>query len=188
MGGEILYSIYDVGLFGSMILLLYIFVDFVRNRSRNFVRRVFFYSFIFYMLIMAHLTIGGIVIPPFKGNMLNTQIVPLYFLWDLYKMYQINGMDWFFWNSLKLTFFNFIMLMPLGVYLAFLFKVKKKTKAYLIIFLVSLAIETIQLSFTYFGWIMERGFNIDDIIINTLGGYIAFILCPLAMKINIQGN
>lgn len=80
------------------------------------------------------------------------------------------------------------MLMPLGVYLAFLFKVKKKTKAYLIIFLVSLAIETIQLSFTYFGWIMERGFNIDDIIINTLGGYIAFILCPLAMKINIQGN
>ena len=169
-----------------MILLLYIIVDFIRNRTRNLVRGVFFYSFIFYMLIVAHLTIGGIVIPPFRDNILNVQIVPLYLIWDLYNMYQNNGLDWFFLNSLKLTFFNFIMLMPLGVYLVFLFKLKRKIKAILIMFFVSLVIEIVQFSFTYLGWIMERGFNVDDIIINTLGGYIAFILCKLAKKISLH--
>src|SRR5690625_4181932 len=166
-----------------MILLLYIIVDVIRSRTRNLVIRVFFYRFIFYifyMLIVSHLTIGGIVIPPFRDNILNVQIVPLYLIWDLYNMYQNNGLDWFFLNSLKLTFFNFIMLMPLGVYLVFLFKLKRKIKAILIMFFVSLVIEILQFSFTYLGWIMERGFNVDDIIINTLGGYIAFILCELA--------
>src|SRR5690625_3896583 len=188
MGDEILYSIYDVGLFGAIILFLYIIIDFVRNRTRNLVKRIFFYSFIFYIFLVFILILGGIVIPPFKDNILNVQLVPLYFIWDLYNIYINNGLDWFFWNSLKLTFFNFIMLMPLGIYLVFLFNSKGKIKTFLIIFLVSLAIETIQLSFTYFGWIMERGFNVDDIIINSLGGYIAFTLSRLIMKINIPEN
>src|SRR5690625_7388650 len=138
------------------------------------------------MLIVAYIIFFGFVIPSFKDNILNVQIVPLYLIWDLYNMYQNNGLDWSFLNSLKLTFFNFIMLMPLGVYLVFLFKLKRKNKAILIMFFVSLVIEILQFSFTYLGWIMERGFNVDDIIINTLGGYIAFILCELAKKISLH--
>src|SRR5690625_1869171 len=106
------------------------------------------------MLIVAHLTIGGIVIPPFKDNILNVQIVPLYLIWDLYNMYQNNGLDWSFLNSLKLTFFNFIMLMPLGVYLVFLFKLKRKNKAILIMFFVILVIEILHFFFTYLCWII----------------------------------
>lgn len=181
-----MYTIYDVGLFGTIILLLYIMIDFIKNRTKNLIKRVCLYSFIFYMLIVARLTIGSIVIPPFKDNMINIQLVPLYFIGDLYQMYQNTGLNWQFWNALKLTFFNFILLMPLGAYLVFLFKLQRKFKALLIISFVSLTIETMQLSFTYLGWITARGFNIDDLLINTLGGYIAFLLCKVVTRISFN--
>lgn len=181
-----MYSIYDVFYFGAIILLLYIIIDFSLNKTRNLLKRMIFYSFAFYMLVVFDLTIGGIVIPPLKDNMLITQLVPLFFIKDLFSLYKFSGIDWFFWNSLKLTFFNFIMLMPLGIYLSVLFKVKERVKSILIIFLVSLGIETLQYSLTYWGLIMERGFNVDDIIVNTLGGFIAFVLCESITKAIIQ--
>src|SRR5690625_5976595 len=145
-----------------------------------------FYSFAFYILVVFDLTIGGIVIPPLKDNMLITQLVSLFFIKDLFSLYKFSGLDWFFWNSLKLTFFNFIMLMPLGIYLSILFKVKERGRSLLIILFISLGIETLQYSFTYLGMIMERGFNVDDIIVNTLGGFIAFVLCESITKAIIQ--
>ncbi len=98
-------------------------------------------------------------------------------------MYRHVGMDWYFWNSLKLTFFNFIMLMPLGIYLSFLFKLESKIKAFLIVFLVSFMIEATQLSFTYIGLIWPLTFNVDDLIMNSIGGFFAFLLCVLLKKI-----
>src|SRR5690625_6137075 len=114
--------------------------------------------------------------------MLITHLFPLFFIKDLFSLFNFCVIAWFFWNSLKLTFFNFIMLMPLGIYLSVLFKVKERVKSILIIFLVSLGIETLQYSLTYWGLIMERGFNVDNIIVNTLGGFIAFVLCESDRK------
>ncbi|TYS13510.1 VanZ family protein [Rossellomorea vietnamensis] len=97
-------------------------------------------------------------------------------------MYRTNGLDWFFWNSFKLTFLNMILLMPLGIYLSLLFKVKRTSRTFLIIFLVSLTIETIQFTFGHIGIVMGRGFNVDDLIVNTLGGVIGFALFGLIKK------
>lgn len=72
--------------------------------------------------------------------------------------------------------------MPLGLYLSFLFKLEGKTKVFLLIFFISLMIETVQLSFTYLGLIMPRGFNVDDLIMNSFGGYLAFVLCEVLKK------
>jgi len=85
-------------------------------------------------------------------------------------------LDWFFFNTLKLYFFNLIILFPLGVYLALLFNIKSLRKATLIVFLVSLTIETYQIIFGYFGLVWGRSFNIDDLILNTLGGAIGFLV------------
>ncbi|MCT2534730.1 VanZ family protein [Aquibacillus koreensis] len=178
-----MYSIYDVVVLGSLLLILYIIVDFIRNKTRNLIRRIILYSFVFYFLNVVQLTTGGIVIPPQKDFVPTTQLIPFYFIGDLFSMYRSNGLDWFFWNSLKLTFFNFIMLMPLGIYLSLLFRVKRVSKALLIIFLVSLSIETIQFSFAYLGLVMGRGFNIDDLIVNTLGGVIGFLIFELIKRV-----
>lgn len=171
-----MYAVYDVVVLGTLVLLLYIIGDFIKNKTKNLIRRIIFYSFVFYLLNVVQLTTGGIVIPPQEDFLPTTQLTPFYFVGDLFHLYQAKGLDWFFWNAFKLTFFNFIMLMPLGIYLSLLYKVKRASKALLIIFLVSLTIETIQFAFPYLGLVRGRGFNVDDLIINTLGGVIGFIL------------
>lgn len=181
-GVFILSAVYDLSFLGTVILLLYIIFDFIRNQTKNLVRRIFFYSFIFYLLIVVNLTIGSIVIHPFNDTDLTIQLIPFYFIKELFNMYQVNGLSWFFWNSLKLSFFNFIMLMPLGFYLSGLFKINSQLKALLVIFFVSFSIEIIQLTFTYLGLIMPRSFDFDDLIMNTLGGYVAFLLYDFTKK------
>lgn len=177
-----LYFTFDVFLIGAVILFVYIMIDFIRNKTNDFLRRIVFYSFIVYIIFIAHFTIGNIVIPPITENTLYVQLVPFYFVKDLFNMYQLNGLDWFFWNSLKLSFFNLILLMPLGIYLSVFFKRKGKYKAFLTIFLSSVFIEVLQLILTYSGFILGRGFNVDDIIVNTLGGCIAFSISEFIKK------
>ncbi len=79
------------------------------------------------------------------------------------------------------------MLMPLGIYLSVFFKRKGKNKPFLTILMTSVLIEILQLILTYSGFIMGRGFNVDDIIVNTLGGCIAFSLSEV-IKRNILGK
>lgn len=87
-----------------------------------------------------------------------------------------------FWNAAKLSFYNMIMLAPLGVYLPMLFKVSSVRKATRIIFLVSLTIETFQLIGGYIGLLARRTFNVDDLLLNTLGGVIGFMLFEFVKK------
>jgi len=76
---------------------------------------------------------------------------------------------------------NFVMLLPLGVYLPLLYT--RLRKAYsifavlLICFLVSVGIELLQLATSY------RSADIDDVILNTLGGCTGFIIYLLIKTI-----
>ncbi|GAA0363687.1 VanZ family protein [Bacillus horti] len=58
------------------------------------------------------------------------------------------------------------------MYLALLFKWNSVKKATVVIFCSSLTIEFVQLISTNFGWLYGRAFNVDDLILNTLGGVI----------------
>jgi glycopeptide antibiotics resistance protein len=66
------------------------------------------------------------------------------------------------------------MLFPLGVYLKVLFNKKEIRKAALIILLVPFVIETYQIVFSYFGLVFPRAFDVDDIMLNTLGGVVGY--------------
>ena len=69
---------------------------------------------------------------------------------------------------------NFIMLLPLGVYLPLLYRKLRKFFAFfailLISFFVSVAIELLQLATNY------RSTDIDDVILNTLGACLGFLV------------
>lgn len=164
-----------VGLLG---LLIYLLVDFKRKKLRNIWRRATFYSFIFYLIIVSHLTIGNFTIPLQEGQ-INIQLIPFRFVSDW--LIESNHGSWFFWNSVKLTFYNLLLLLPLGVYLALFFHYRFK-KGVLIIFLTSLAIETLQLILSYVGLLFPRVFNVDDLMLNTLGGAIGMGMVYLLMK------
>lgn len=65
---------------------------------------------------------------------------------------------------------NFIMLIPLGIYLPLLYKkLSGFFKALTVCFLVSLTIEALQLITRY------RSADVDDVLLNTLGGCTGFI-------------
>jgi glycopeptide antibiotics resistance protein len=76
---------------------------------------------------------------------------------------------------------NFVMLLPLGIYLPLLYASLRKAYSFfavlLICFLVSVAIELLQLATSY------RSADIDDVILNTLGGGTGFIIYQLIKTI-----
>lgn len=67
---------------------------------------------------------------------------------------------------------NIILLLPLAVFL----KVRGWKKVIICGFLISLTIETSQLVMTKMAWILPRSFDVDDLILNTLGFWIGYLL------------
>lgn len=78
--------------------------------------------------------------------------------------------------------FNLFLFMPFGIYLHYYFKCSLK-KTIILSFLLSLFFELTQLSGLYF--IYPRGyrlFDVDDLLINTLGGTLGYYVAYLFMK------
>src|SRR5688572_18037265 len=75
---------------------------------------------------------------------------------------------------------NFIMLFPLGIYLPLLFRRLRKLSGFLAVLLISLlasvGIEILQLATNY------RSTDVDDIMLNTIGAGIGFIVFQLLKK------
>lgn len=70
---------------------------------------------------------------------------------------------------------NVLLFLPFGFFVGYFIKVNKISVVFLITFIISLSIETIQLS-------IGRVFDVDDVILNVLGGLIGFILYKVLNK------
>ena len=82
-------------------------------------------------------------------------------------------------RDLAIILFNVAMTMPLGYFLREFFHVSLK-KAVLIGFLTSLLYEITQLTGLFFLYPRAyRIFDIDDLIINTLGAYLGYVIAPV---------
>ncbi|XBO86736.1 hypothetical protein AAGG52_04945 [Bacillus licheniformis] len=67
-----------------------------------------FASFIVYLSVVYHYTIGGINIPPQSAYaQMNIQLIPFYFGAEWVQMYQQSGFDWFFGIPSSLHFLMF---------------------------------------------------------------------------------
>jgi glycopeptide antibiotics resistance protein len=178
-----MHSIIDLAMIGTLGLTLYMVYDVVKHRTQRLLKRMVFYSFIFYVVYVLQLTTGGIMIPQNEelGHLI-IQWIPFRFVADWVSLYSSHGMDWFFWNAVKLTIFNLILLFPFGVYLSVLFNLGTAKQAAAVLFLVTLFIETGQLVLSYLGLIFPRSFDVDDLILNTLGGVIGFKISELLFK------
>jgi len=74
------------------------------------------------------------------------------------------------------VFGNMLLFMPYGFFASFYLKIKKPLPAMLLVLIASSAIEVTQL-------IIGRVFDIDDIILNILGGTIGFLIYHIIDKI-----
>ena len=67
---------------------------------------------------------------------------------------------------------NILLFMPYGFFSSYYLRLDKKRLAFLLIFVVSLAIECVQL-------LIGRCFDVDDILLNLIGGMVGFFVYRL---------
>lgn len=168
----------------------YLIYNYKKYGSIMSLRLWIIYSFILYMLI----TYCLIILPlpsPEKAQALrghHLQLNPLNFIFDIIKntKIDINHPKSFLtifnnWGFLT-TIFNIFMTLPFGFYLRYYFQNNLK-QVLIKTFLLSLFFELTQLSGLYFIYQGNyRLFDVDDLITNTLGGLLGFLLAGALIK------
>ena len=86
------------------------------------------------------------------------------------------GSELFFRNVIG----NMIMFIPYGFFISYVLKNEKPIVAIILTFIVSLTIEITQS-------LIGRVFDIDDIILNVLGGSVGFVLYYFANRLKFKG-
>ncbi|MFJ8264106.1 VanZ family protein [Rummeliibacillus sp. NPDC094406] len=83
------------------------------------------------------------------------------------------------------AFFNFMLLMPFGVYLRYFLQQKKKWPiAFGLTFLLTLFYELTQVTGIYGIYnCAYRIFDVDDLMLNTLGGVVGFFIAPAVLAL-----
>lgn len=78
---------------------------------------------------------------------------------------------------------NIALFIPFGFFTSFYLKLEKKRFVLFLTMLVSLVIEFIQLN-------IERAFDVDDIILNVVGGFLGYLIYRILDKIfgDLDGN
>ena len=171
-----------------LITLPYIIYEYHHYGSVNKLRTLIIYSFILYLI-----TIYFLVILPLptkeeviKMKVINPQLIPLTFIKDiiedLIELKQINILKIITIPSIYTVIFNIIMFMPLGVYLRYYYKCSLK-KTLIISLLISLFFEITQLTGLYYIYPRAyRNFDVDDLLINTLGGLLGYLIISPIQK------
>ena len=140
-------------IFLTVVILMRIF--YIVNNGKKFIlhEELLLLLFVTYILFLFELVTSRDV------YMSGTNLVPLR---EIFR-YPIGSE-----NFNRQVFGNIILFMPFGFFAAYYTKMKKLGSITLISFLVSLTIEVVQ---KYIG----RSFDIDDILLNVLGGILGFL-------------
>lgn len=156
----------------------------------NKFRILILYSFLLYLIVSYYLVI--LPLPKTRdvrslqsSDIRYYQLIPFSFIFDFLKETNISFSDpSTFKNILKeraflQAIFNGILLAPLGIYLRYYFR-KNLKETLLIIFLVSLFFEITQLTALYGLYNAPyRIFDLDDLMLNTFGGFIGYMIAPI---------
>ena len=176
------YGFISFPFFALIIFIPYLLIHYHKYGALPFKRVLIVYSFILYLIIAYYLVIMPLPtieeVTQMTGPSL--QLIPFTFITDLIKGIDEVGIHQFYLAPAFYTiFFNLCLTIPFGIYLKVYFKYSlSKTVFYT--FLLSLFFELTQLSGLYFFYPRAyRLFDIDDLLINTIGGTIGYFLSLL---------
>ena len=173
-----------------LITIPYMIRQYHKYGSIPMLRSLIVYSFVLYLLIAWFMVILPLPRIEDVAKMSGpwAQLVPFNFINDL-KSVNFSLTDVRTWlsalkdSSIYTVLFNFVLTLPFGVYLRYYFN-RKWWEVLVMSFMLSLFFEVTQLS-CLFGIYPRpyRLFDVDDLIVNTTGGMIGFVLTPLFSKI-----
>lgn len=171
-------------------ILAFLFtIPFILNQYHKYasiqkIRVIIIYSFILYMLTAYFMVILPL---PSRSSVLHlttprVRLSPFFFIGDfLAKTSLVVSNPSTYLSALKeacfyVPAFNILLTIPFGMYLRYYFRCSLK-KTVLFSFLLSLFYELTQLSGLYFIYPRSyRLFDVDDLILNTLGGVIGYFI------------
>ena len=174
-----------------LITIPYIIASYRKYGAIPFLRVLITYSFVLYLLTAFYLVILPLPSPEKLNTMatLSPQLIPFQFVKDIASQIP-NNVDGF---SIVLQVmktkpfyqvaFNLLLTLPFGVYLRYFFKCSFK-KTLLFTFLLSLFFEITQITGLFFIYPKAyRLFDVDDLIINTTGGILGYLVTPSYQKL-----
>lgn len=175
----------------ALFTMPYVIVQYRKYGSILLLRTAIIYSFIFYILCAYLLTMLPLPDPESVAELTTPtmQLIPFTALTTFLENtpFMLNDLSTYLpalnQPSFYVLLFNLLLLMPFGIYMRYYFQYSWK-KTLLLTFLLSLSFECIQRS-ALFGIYPRpyRMFDIDDLITNTLGGMLGYLVAPLAAKI-----
>ncbi len=141
----------------------------LQKHAFSFVKEFIIFSFLFYLYNVFELTLFPIfwfadrsILPAYGQSLFfETQPLLLFSNFNHYTLYNILG--------------NVLLLLPIGFYLGLFFKNRSIWKITTIVFFISLTIEFLQLVMAFF-YLGNRIFDITDLVLNTIGGFIGCFL------------
>ncbi len=165
-----------------LITIPYLLFEYHKYGSVPLIRSSIIYTFILYLLAAYFLVILPL---PSKEEVLTMptkvpQLIPFNFIGDFIEAFrEMNGFNFFKEPIVYTTLFNIAITLPFGIYLRYYFK-KKWYTTLIYTFLLSLYFELTQFTGLYGLYPKAyRLFDVDDLIINTLGGLIGYLITPL---------
>ena len=174
------YIALQVGPFVALLFALpYTVYGYVRTKSVDVRNCTYFYTFCLYFLCAYFVTWLPLPTPETLAKLKPVsefiQLVPFQSFLDIERRT--------LFRDLAIILFNVALTMPLGYFFRELYHFSLK-KAVLAGFLISLLYEVTQLTGLFFLYPRPyRIFDIDDLIINTLGAYLGYILAPVLSKL-----
>lgn len=163
-----------------LLLLLWTLIITFRRKQENIIEGMILSSYFVYIFFVLQLTGYFILFREISshdwwGKMMHRIDVKDHVNLELFKTIDIYNI------SDKQIAGNFIMLLPLGIYLPILYKRLRKFTGFFLVaiisFLVSVGIEVLQLATNF------RSTDIDDVLLNTAGGCTGFIIFMILKKI-----
>ena len=166
-----------------LITLPYLIIEYHKYGAVSLLRSIIIYTFILYLLVAFLLVI--LPLPPTKTVLRMPtklpQLVPFTFIKDIMVTTSLNlknpstYLSFFKTPTVYTVIFNLLLLFPFGVYLHYYFE-KKWYQVLIMSFCLSLFFEITQLTGIFFIYPkVYRLFDVDDLMINTLGGMLGFI-------------
>ena len=150
-------------------------------------KSIIFYSFILYLITAFFMVILPLPSMEYVSNLKTayTQLKPFQFIEDIMVTIpsKITNLEDFLKifniSTIYVVIFNFLLTLPFGVYLRYYFN-KKWYQTIIYSFLFSLFFELTQLSGLYGIYPRPyRLFDVDDLIVNTAGGFFGHLITPL---------
>ena len=139
-----------------MVIIILLRLFYYKNTSKKFIlhEEIFLLVFVFYILLLFELVTSRDV------SISGTNLVPFREI----LRYPIGSTNFY-----RQVIGNIVLFMPFGFFASYYTKIKKTGSITIITLLVSLTIELVQLK-------IGRSFDIDDIILNVLGGILGFFI------------